>query len=97
MARDLNARAAKTWAEVSVGFARPAITVFVTFVYNGALLIAMTLEKLAVSDYILAVGPINAVIMGFWFGDRGSRVHDQPGPAACPPCNCDERLEGGNP
>lgn len=49
---------------------RPFLTALVTTIYNLALLIALVTQKLEVMQYITAVGPTNAMIIGFWFGER---------------------------
>lgn len=57
--------------------ARPYLTVLITTVYNIALLIAVGIGALEVRDYILAIGPTNAMIIGFWFGERAATKRDQ--------------------
>lgn len=57
--------------------ARPYLTVLVTTVYNVALLVAVGAGKLEVKEYILAVGPTNAMIIGFWFGERAASSREQ--------------------
>lgn len=57
--------------------ARPYLTVLITTIYNVTLLLALYLGKLEVREYILAIGPVNAMVMGFWFGERAALK--QPG------------------
>lgn len=52
--------------------ARPYLTVLITTIYNAALLIALYVGQLEVKEYILAIGPTNAMIIGFWFGERAA-------------------------
>lgn len=52
--------------------ARPYLTVLITTIYNLALLIALSKGVLEVREYILAIGPTNAMIIGFWFGERAA-------------------------
>lgn len=52
--------------------ARPYLTVLITTIYNLALLAALYFGKLEVKEYILAIGPMNAMIIGFWFGERAA-------------------------
>jgi hypothetical protein len=54
---------------------RPFLTALVTTIYNLALLAALIHGELKVMEYITAVGPTNAMIIGFWFGERKS-LHD---------------------
>lgn len=64
--------------------ARPYLTFFITLIYNVALLIALYHGKLEVKEYIMAVGPMNAMIIGFWFGERAAMTRsekDAPGAA----------------
>lgn len=60
------------WAIALHKLARPYLTVLITTVYNIALLVCLCMNKLGVNDYILAVGPMNAMIIGFWFGERAA-------------------------
>lgn len=60
--------------------ARPYLTVLITTIYNLALVACVWKGKLQVKEYILAVGPTNAMIIGFWFGERAAsnkRVKDE--------------------
>lgn len=60
----------QAWAEGMNKMGRPFLTVLVTTVYNIALLIGLVNGQLKVMEYITAVGPTNAMIIGFWFGER---------------------------
>lgn len=64
------------WTEAVNRMGRPFLTVLVTLLYNGTLLAAVCLGSLPIKDYITAIGPVNAMVMGFWFGER-SRVRDE--------------------
>lgn len=65
-------REVRGWAEAATHLARPYLTVVITTIYNATLLIALVMNKLEVREYILAIGPVNAIIMGFWFGERAA-------------------------
>lgn len=46
------------------------LTIFVTTVYNLALLYGVMSQGLSWKDYIFAVGPINTMVMAFWLGSE---------------------------
>jgi hypothetical protein len=50
--------------------ARPYLTAIVTTVFNGMCAWGVIAGKLSFKDYIMAIGPANAMIIGFWFGER---------------------------
>lgn len=52
--------------------ARPYLTILITTIYNTTLLVALLLGTLDVQQYITAVGPTNAMVIGFWFGERAA-------------------------
>lgn len=58
--------------------ARPYLTVVITTIYNAALLVALWMGKLDTKDYITAVGPVNSMVMGFWFGERAASRSEHP-------------------
>lgn len=60
------------WANGMNGLGRPFLTALVTTIYNVTLLVALGTGELRVMEYITAVGPTNAMIIGFWFGERKS-------------------------
>lgn len=64
--------AVSNWADGLNKIARPYLTVLITTIYNVTLLIALYGGKLEVKEYILAIGPVNAMVMGFWFGERAA-------------------------
>jgi hypothetical protein len=66
------AKEARGWAEAATILARPYLTVVITTIYNVTLLIALVMNKLEVKEYIMAIGPVNAMVMGFWFGERAA-------------------------
>lgn len=66
-----------SWAEAMNKMGRPFVTAIVTVIYNTALLVGMAMGQLDVQDYILAVGPTNAMIIGFWFARRENKTDDQ--------------------
>lgn len=51
---------------------RPYLTFFITTLYNVLLAWALVNEKIKVMEYITAVGPMNAMILGFWFGEKSA-------------------------
>lgn len=51
---------------------RPYLTFFITTLYNVVLAWATFTGLLTVSDYMVAVGPINAMILGFWFAEKAA-------------------------
>ena len=60
-----------------VGFAlnetvRPFLTFFISAIYNIILGYACLFGSLSVNDYIVAVGPTNAMIIGFWFAEKAA-------------------------
>lgn len=61
-----------TWADAINKMGRPFLTVLVTTLYNLALLAALGMGTLKISDYIMAMGPSNSMIIGFWFGERSA-------------------------
>jgi hypothetical protein len=56
---------------------RPFLTFFITVLYNTLLAWAVMNDQLKISDYIVAVGPMNAMIIGFWFAEKAALK--QPG------------------
>ena len=66
----MNPQRLYSWAEAMNKMGRPFVTAIVTVIYNVALLIALAMGSLDVKEYILAVGPTNAMIIGFWFARR---------------------------
>lgn len=71
------AKEARGWAEAATMLARPYLTVVITTIYNVTLLTALVMDKLEVREYILAIGPVNAMVMGFWFGERAALKTDK--------------------
>jgi hypothetical protein len=51
---------------------RPFVTTFVIITYNAVLIAALVLGVLPIRDYIMAVGPINASIIAWWFAERAA-------------------------
>jgi len=62
------------WVEPVNQLARPFLTILVTVIYNVALFGACVVGVLSIRDYITAVGPVNAMVMGFWFGERKGQL-----------------------
>lgn len=60
------------WADKLNKVARPYLTILITTIYNATLLIALWKGLLEVKEYILAIGPVNSMVMGFWFGERAA-------------------------
>lgn len=52
--------------------ARPYLTVLVATVFNFICAWSVMNGKLPVKDYITAIAPTNAMIIGFWFGERAA-------------------------
>lgn len=52
--------------------ARPYLTVLVATVFNLLCAWAVISEKLNIKDYITAIAPTNAMIIGFWFGEKAA-------------------------
>ena len=57
--------------------ARPYLTVLVTTVYNVTLVAGVASGKLDFEQYVMTVGPTNALIIGFWFGERAASSRAQ--------------------
>jgi len=51
---------------------RPVITYSVTGLYNAAMLYGVATGKISFQEYMTAIGPVNALLMGFWFGERSA-------------------------
>lgn len=77
MTKNAAPKVVRSWADAATTLARPYLTVLITTIYNVTLLTALVMNKLEVREYILAIGPVNAMIMGFWFGERAALK--QPG------------------
>lgn len=78
-----------------VGFAlnetvRPFLTFFISAIYNIILGYACLSGSLSVNDYIVAVGPTNAMIIGFWFAEKAALRDPKISPE---PKNRDAREE----
>lgn len=71
-----------TWADGLNKMGRPFLTVLITVVYNVTLLVALWMGKLEIREYMSAVGGTNAMIIGFWFGERGARSSQEKETAA---------------
>ncbi|TSP13969.1 hypothetical protein [Cupriavidus campinensis] len=56
---------------------RPLLTFFITLFFNGTVTWAVFVGKLSVTDYIQAVGPINTMILGFWFAEKAALARPQ--------------------
>ena len=67
------AGAAKVIRELATALnklARPYLTALIATLFNVLCAWAVVRGKLEVKEYIMAVGPTNAMIIGFWFGER---------------------------
>ena len=51
---------------------RPYLTFFIATIYNLLLAWAVLSGKLKVVDYMPAVGPMNDMLLGFWFGEKSA-------------------------
>lgn len=58
---------------------RPYLTFFITTLYNLVLVWAVLNDKMKLMEYITAVGPMNAMILGFWFGEKSALKNPQTG------------------
>lgn len=54
------------------GLARPYLAILISTLYNLVLLWAVVSGMLPIKEYILAIGPANAMIIGFLFGERAA-------------------------
>jgi hypothetical protein len=52
--------------------ARPYLTAMVATAFNTICGWGVVTGKLPFKDYIMAIGPINSMIVGFWFGERSA-------------------------
>jgi hypothetical protein len=52
--------------------ARPYLTVLVATLFNGIAAYAYVKGDLTIRDYLMAIGPTNGMIIGFWFGERAA-------------------------
>lgn len=52
--------------------ARPYLTMLVATLFNSVCAYMTLKGKLTPIEYITAVGPTNAMIIGFWFGERAA-------------------------
>lgn len=51
---------------------RPLLTIFISFTFNALLAWLTFTGKLPARDYLVSVGPTNAMIIGFWFGEKAA-------------------------
>jgi hypothetical protein len=51
---------------------RPYLTMFIATLYNLVLAWGALDGKLDMKDYMTSVGPINAMIIGFWFAEKAA-------------------------
>jgi hypothetical protein len=59
--------------------ARPYLTALVATIFNVMCAWEVHKGRLPIRDYILAVGPTNAMIIGFWFGEKAAlKVANKP-------------------
>jgi hypothetical protein len=59
--------------------ARPYLTVLVATMFNLLTAWAVVKERLSVQEYITAIAPTNAMIIGFWFGEKAAlRSEENP-------------------
>ena len=61
---------------------RPYLTIMIATAYNVVLIWAVCTAMLPIRDYIVAVGPTNSMLMGFWFAERAALKNpNNPDPA----------------
>lgn len=61
--------------EATDGFnrlARPFLTMTITVLFNGMAAWAFLMGKITWTEFAAAVGAPNAMIIGFWFGERAA-------------------------
>lgn len=51
---------------------RPVLTYGIALLYNGAMVGGLMFGKVDFAQYMAAMGPVNAMLMGFWFGERSA-------------------------
>lgn len=76
----MNARQFYSWAVAMNKMGRPFLAAVITLLYNLTLMIALIMGQLKVQDYIMAVGPVNGIIVGFWFSKRENKDDEVEGP-----------------
>ena len=68
------------WFRQAIGaindLVRPFLTFFITTLYNVILAWACFSERITVDQYMAQVGAVNAMIVGFWFGEKKTAVQD---------------------
>jgi hypothetical protein len=52
--------------------ARPYLTMLVASLFNLVCAWAAVRNKIDMEQYIMAIGPTNAMIIGFWFGEKAA-------------------------
>jgi len=70
--------------------ARPYLTALVATLFNCICGWTVLTGKLSIRDYIMAVGPTNAMIIGFWFGEKAALSVPEHRPA--PPNSTSETM-----
>lgn len=60
------------------------LTIFVTTFYNVVLGWAVFTGLLKIQDFIMAVGPVNTMVMGFWLGGEAALRDPRPRPPEGP-------------
>ncbi|UBM12743.1 hypothetical protein [Cupriavidus metallidurans] len=69
----------KRWTEAARAAGdtmRPLLTFFITACFNLTLTWAVLTRRLQVGEYIAAVGPMNSMILGFWFAEKRAILSD---------------------
>lgn len=51
---------------------RPVITILFAVSFNLVCSLAVLFQVMTVSEYVVAIGPIVATLIGFWFGERAA-------------------------
>lgn len=52
--------------------AKPYLTALVATLFNATCTWAVVESKMTIVEYVTALGPTNAMIIGFWFGKEAS-------------------------
>ena len=70
----ISAERVSAWAAAMNQMGRPFLTVVVTMFYNAGLVLALAMGKLDINTYIAAVGPVNGMVVGYWFKARDAEA-----------------------
>ena len=57
---------------------RPFLTFFVTVLYNVVMVWLVFSNRISPETYVNSIGPMNAMIIGFWFAERAVSKGSKP-------------------